>query len=275
VRVALFAGRLSKKNREQNVEGEVIEVVSRSRTEFVGRLEHNRNYSFVVCDDPTVPRDIYIPSQHMNGARAGDKVLVQFELWESDHLNPEGKILSVIGQAGSIHTEIASVIETFHLPKKFPPAVDAAADALPGKISAKEIAGRADLRALNAMTIDPEDAKDFDDALTVERIDAITFRLGVHIADVSTYVKPGTVLDAEAYERGTSVYLANQVVPMLPERISNNLCSLVPRKDRLAYSCVMTVTKNGVVKGYEIVHSVINSKRRFSYEEAEQLIANF
>ncbi len=272
VRVSLFGGRQSKKNRDENIEGEVIEVVSRAKTEFIGRLEHSRSFYFVICDDPTVPRDIYIPPEHINGARAGDKVLVQFESWESDHLNPEGRVLSVIGQAGNIHTEIASVIETYHLNKKFPPAVDAAADALPGKISTKEIAARMDLRELAAMTIDPEDAKDFDDALSIERIDADTFRLGVHIADVSAYVKPGTALDKEAFERGTSVYLANQVVPMLPERISNNLCSLVPQKDRLAYTCFMTMSKKGVMKEYAIGHSVIRSKRRFSYEEAEHVL---
>jgi ribonuclease R len=272
VRVALFGGRKSKKNRDEHREGEVIGVVSRASTEFVGRLEHSKNFYFVVCDDPTVQRDIYIPSQHLNGARGGEKVVAALESWESEHLNPEGRILSIIGLSGSIHTEIASVIETFHLPKKFPQTVDEAAAALAGRIPAKEIAARRDLRALATMTIDPEDAKDFDDALSIERLDDDTVRLGVHIADVGAYVKPGSAIDQEAYERGTSVYLANQVVPMLPERISNNLCSLVPGKDRLAHTCFMTLSLKGKVKSYEILHSVICSKRRFSYEEAETVL---
>ncbi|HLP16706.1 MAG TPA: ribonuclease R, partial [Bacteroidota bacterium] len=272
VRVSLFGGRKSKKNRDENVEGEVIGVVSRARTEFVGRLEHSKNFYFVVCDDPTVQRDIYIPPEELNGARGGEKVVVALTSWESELLNPEGRIVSVIGQSGSIHTEIQSVIETFHLSKKFPADVDAAASALPGRIPAKEIAARRDLRQLVTMTIDPEDAKDFDDALSIERLDADTVLLGVHIADVGAYVKAESAIDKEAFERGTSVYLANQVVPMLPERISNNLCSLVPDKDRLAYTCFMTLSNKGKVKSYEIVHSVICSKRRFSYEEVETIL---
>lgn len=269
VRVAIFGGRKSKHNRNEHVEGEVIGVVSRASTEFVGRLEHSRNFYFVVCDDPTVQRDIYIPPQYLNGARAGEKVIAVLDSWESELLNPEGRIMSVIGQSGSIHTEIASVIEAFHLPKQFPPEVDAAAAALPARIPARELASRRDLRGLVTMTIDPEDAKDFDDALSIERIDDDTLMLGVHIADVGAYVHSGSPIDQEAFERGTSVYLANQVVPMLPERISNNLCSLVPKKDRLAHSCLMTVSAKGKIKSYEILHTVICSKRRFSYEEAE------
>ncbi|MGE5313135.1 MAG: ribonuclease R [Acidobacteriota bacterium] len=272
VRVAIFGGRKSKKNRDEHVEGEVIEVVERAQKEFVGRLEHSKNFYFVVCDDPTVTRDIYIPAQFLAGARAGEKVVASLERWDSEHLNPEGRILSIIGQSGSIHTEIQSVIETFHLSKKFPQAVEEAAHALPGRIPAKEIAARRDLRELATMTIDPVDAKDFDDALSIEVIDHETIRLGVHIADVGAYVKEGSALDKEAFERGTSVYLANQVVPMLPERISNNLCSLVPDKDRLAYTCFMDVTSKGKVKSYEIVHSVICSKRRFTYEEVEAIL---
>jgi ribonuclease R len=272
VRVALFGERKSKKNRDERVEGEVVGVVSRAKSEFVGRLEHSRGFYFVICDDPTVQRDLYIAPQHLNGARAGEKVVVELIAWDSELQNPEGRIISVIGQSGSIHTEISSVIETFKLPRKFPSAVDEAAAALAGRIPAKEIARRRDLRELVTMTIDPEDAKDFDDALSIERIDPDTVRLGVHIADVGAYVPSGGAIDKEAYERGTSVYLANQVVPMLPERISNNLCSLVPNKDRLAYTCQMTMSLKGKMKSYEIFHSVICSKRRFSYEEAEAVL---
>ncbi len=273
VEVALFAAhKKHEKNHNERREGEIIAVTKRANLDIVGTLEQSKNFFFVIPDDKKVPRDIYIPQEKINGAHPGDKVVVQFESWESDLLNPEGKIVEIIGRAGEVSAEIRSVIKAFHLPTSFPSGVEEFVRKIPEAIPEEEIARRTDLRSLVCFTIDPADAKDFDDAISIEQLNSETFRLGVHIADVSAYVKENTPLDAEAYKRGTSVYLANQVVPMLPEKLSNNLCSLNPRVDRLAYTCFMDISVKGKVTAYSIVKSVINSKRRFTYEEVEKIL---
>ncbi len=272
VEVAPFASNRSKKGSDEKTEGEIVRVVSRAHDEFVGTLEQSKNFFFVVVDDRKIPRDIYVPREALNGAQPGDKVVVAFESWENELLNPEGRIAEIIGRSGDSSAEVASVIKAFRLPTSFPRDVEAYVKTIPETISAEELKGRRDIRSLVCATIDPDDAKDFDDAVSIEMIDQNTYRLGVHIADVSAFVKEGSVLDAEAFNRGTSVYLANQVVPMLPEKLSNDLCSLKPNVDRLAYSCIMDVSEKGKVKNYEIVRSVINSKRRFTYEEVENVL---
>jgi len=272
VEVAPFASHHEKKGAERKSEGEIVRVVSRAHDEFVGTLEQSKNFFFVVVDDRKIPRDIYVPREALNGAQPGDKVVVAFESWDNEQLNPEGKIAEIIGRSGDSSAEVASVIKAFRLPTSFPRDVESYVKNIPETISPEEIKRRRDLRSIICFTIDPEDAKDFDDAVSIEMLDSATFRLGVHIADVSAYVKEGTVLDAEAFNRGTSVYLANQVVPMLPEKLSNDLCSLKPNVDRLAYSCIMDLTEKGKIKNYEIVRSVINSKRRFTYEEVESIL---
>ena len=272
VEVTPFASHREKKGSEKETEGEIVGVVSRAHDEFVGTLEQSKNFFFVVVDDRKIPRDIYVPHEALNGAQPGDKVVVAFESWDNELLNPEGKIAEIIGRSGDSSAEVASVIKAFRLPTSFPRDVESYVKNIPETISPDEIKLRRDLRPLTCFTIDPDDAKDFDDAVSIEMLDSATFRLGVHIADVSAYVKEGTVLDAEAFNRGTSVYLANQVVPMLPEKLSNDLCSLKPNVDRLAYSCIMDITEKGKIKNYEIVRSVINSKRRFTYEEVEQVL---
>ncbi|MDE3056610.1 MAG: ribonuclease R [Bacteroidota bacterium] len=273
VEVALFAAhKKHPKNKDERREGEIVSVLLRANSEIVGTLEQSKNFFFVIPDDNTVPRDIYIPQDKVNGARPGDKVVVKFESWESDLLNPEGAIVEIIGRAGEVSAEITSVIKAFHLPNSFPHEVEEYVRKIPERIPEEEIALRTDLRSLVCFTIDPFDAKDFDDAISIEQFDGETFRLGVHIADVSAYVKENTPLDAEAYKRGTSVYLANQVVPMLPEKLSNNVCSLNPRVDRLAYTCFMDISAQGKVIAYSIEKSVINSKRRFTYEEVEKIL---
>lgn len=272
VEVALFA---VKKKREQNsdpAEGEVIKVLRRNHTAFVGTLERSRNFYFVLPDDPALPRDMYVPPEELNGARPGEKVLVELVAWDDDHQNPEGKIIGVLGKAGDPFVEVRSVIEAYRLPTSFPPAVEKEAAAFGSEIPAEEISRRLDLRGKTILTIDPFDAKDFDDALSVDILDDGTYRLGVHIADVSAYVTEGSAIDTEAFSRGTSVYLANQVIPMLPEHLSNRLCSLMPDVDRLAYSCFITVTPAGKVKDHSFARSVINSKRRFTYEEVESIL---
>ncbi len=272
VEVTPFASHREKKGSEERTEGEIVAVVSRAHDEFVGTLEQSKNFFFVVVDDRKIPRDIYVPREALNGAQPGDKVVVAFESWDNELLNPEGKIAEIIGRSGDSSAEVASVIKAFRLPTSFPRDVESYVKNIPETISPEELKLRRDMRPLTCFTIDPDDAKDFDDAVSIEMLDSATFRLGVHIADVSAYVKEGTVLDAEAFNRGTSVYLANQVVPMLPEKLSNDLCSLKPNVDRLAYSCIIDITDKGKMKNYEIVRSVINSKRRFTYEEVEHVL---
>ena len=272
VEVTPFASHRKNKGGEKGTEGEIVGVVSRAHDEFVGTLAQSKNFFFVVIDDRKIPRDIYVPHEALNGAQPGDKVVVAFESWDNELLNPEGKIIEIIGRSGDSSAEVASVIKAFRLPTSFPRDVESYVKNIPETISPEEIKLRRDLRPLPCVTIDPDDAKDFDDAVSLEMLDGTTFRLGVHIADVSAYVKEGTVLDTEAFNRGTSVYLANQVVPMLPEKLSNDLCSLKPNVDRLAYSCIMDITEKGKIKNYEIVRSVINSKRRFTYEEVERVL---
>ncbi len=254
------------------VEGEVIDVIERSGRPVVGTFEKGKSFFFVVPDNRAIDRDIYIPKGKTMGARPGDKVVLQVDSWDSRNLNPEGHVIELLGKAGEVGAEMRSVAREFSLPLSFPHQVQAEAQAIAEKIPASVVRARADLRALKTFTIDPEDAKDFDDALSIEPEEDGFYRLWVHIADVSHYVREGSHLDAEAATRGTSVYLANEVIPMLPEQLSNVICSLRPGEDRLAYSVKMRVTPRGVVESYEFLKSVIRSDRRFTYEEVQHII---
>jgi ribonuclease R len=257
---------------DELVEGEIIEVIERSGKPIVGILEKGKHFFFVVPDSKKVERDIYIPKEKTKGAKPGQKVVACIDFWESRNLNPEGHVIEVIGKSGDVGVEMTAVAREFQLPLHFPKGVLSETETIPDTISSEEIKKRVDLRELVCFTIDPEDAKDFDDAVSLEVLPNGNYRLGVHIADVSHYVREHTALDAEAYKRGTSVYLADEVIPMLPEKLSNNLCSLRPHEDRLAYSALMTVTRQGAVKEYDIVKSVIHSKHRFTYEDVQQII---
>jgi ribonuclease R len=257
---------------DRRAEGEIIRILHRGRTSVVGKLTKSRNFFFVIPDDARVRRDIYIPRQFLGGAKNGDKVVIQLEPWESEHLNPEGRVIEILGRAGDPSAEILSVARTFDLRTEFPRDAMRESQSFPAIIPGDELAGRKDCRQLLCFTIDPENARDFDDAVSLEHLPDGTVRLGVHIADVSYYVREGSVLDAEALRRGTSVYLTTSVIPMLPERLSNELCSLQPHEDRLTYSVLMDVTPRGIVQNYEIIKSVINSKRRFTYEQVQQII---
>jgi ribonuclease R len=253
-------------------EGEVVEVLERSGQPIVGVFGKGKHFSFISPDDRAIGRDVLIPKGKTMGARPGQKVVAQIESWESLNLSPEGKIIEILGQSGEVHAEMAAVAREFRLPLHFPKEVMAEAEKIQETIPTGEIRKRTDLRNLLCFTIDPEDAKDFDDAVSLEITSDKNFRLGVHIADVSHYVQEGSVLDTEALSRGTSVYLADDVIPMLPEKLSNNLCSLRPKVDRLAYSVFMLITPKGLLKEHEITRSVIHSKRRFTYEEVQQVI---
>jgi ribonuclease R len=253
-------------------EGEIVEVLKRSNRPIVGVFEKSKNFFVVSPDDRRIGRDIYIAKGKTKGARPGQKVVVRLDYWESRAVNPEGTVTEILGTSGDVGAEMTAVAREFQLPLEFPPAVLDEMKNISDQIPKEEIRKRLDLRSLVCFTIDPEDAKDFDDAVSLEELPGGDLRLGVHIADVSHYVREGTALDEEALTRGTSVYLADEVIPMLPEKLSNNLCSLRPNEDRLAYTAFMTITPKGVVKEHEIAKSVIHSKRRFTYEEAQTVI---
>ncbi len=260
------------KKHGKNIEGQIIEIVERKQTEIVGRLEKSRSFYFVVPDNKKIHRDIYIPPENLKGARSGDKVVAGKIEWSSPDLNPEGHILEVLGKAGSYDAEIASIAREFGLSYKFTDKVLKNADSISESIPDSEIKKRLDLRETVTFTIDPEDAKDFDDAVSIETLTSGNYSVGIHIADVSHYVTENSPIYKEALNRATSVYLVGKVIPMLPEKLSNVVCSLVPYKDRLTFSVIAEITPNGKVVSYQIVKSVINSKRRFTYEEAQQII---
>ncbi|MCU7494679.1 MAG: ribonuclease R [Ignavibacteria bacterium] len=263
---------VNRKKRGKNLEGEVINVVKRGRQEIVGTLEKTSSFYILKPDEPEIRRDIYIAPEHLNGAKNGDKVVVHDILWDSAELNPEGKVKEVLGKAGSYDAEISALAREFNLPYVFPRSVLRQAESIKGEIPSEELAKRLDLRSQVIFTIDPEDAKDFDDAVSIEPLKNGNFRLGVHIADVSHYVTDGSHIDQTALNRGNSVYFVGKVIPMLPEKLSNGICSLVPFEDRLTYSVIAEVSPTGAVIDYEIKKSVINSKRRFTYDEAQKVI---
>ncbi len=267
VEVQLYAA-----TRGKRLEGFVRRVVERFRKQIVGTYHKTPYYSYVVPDDPKIYRDILVPENRALNAKDGQKVIVSFDRWEKNQHNPEGTIIEVLGDVGTPGLDIISIAYSYNLPVRFPKEVEQAAEQIPAKFSATDLKGRKDLRDLVCFTIDPEDAKDFDDAVSLEKLPNGHWQLGVHIADVSHYVQPDTVLDKEAYRRGTSVYLVDRVVPMLPERLSNELCSLKPNVDRLTFSCIMEIDPEGNVVNYEITPSVINSKQRFTYQEVQEIL---
>jgi ribonuclease R len=253
-------------------EGVIVEVVKRRNVELVGTLRKSGHFHYVLPDNPAIFQDILIPDEALGKGRVGDKVIARITEWESKHLNPEGAVVKVLGPSGDIKTDIAAVVARFDLPKGFPKAALAEARAAPEAIVPEEIAARLDLRADEIFTIDPATAKDFDDAVSLRRERSGRWVLGVHIADVAYYVPEAGPLDEEAAQRGTSAYLLNTVIPMLPTKLSNNLCSLRPHTDRLTRSVIMTFSDDGILHRYDISRSVINSKRRFTYDEVQAIL---
>jgi ribonuclease R len=261
-----------KKDRTQMPEGEIVRVIERQQNPIVGMVKKSKHFFYVVPDSRKVNQHISIPKGKTMGARPGQRVTAVITSWDSPDVNPEGKITEVLGRAGEIHTEIAAIAREFHLPLQFPHAVVNETAAIPELTPQHEYKNRIDLRGMITFTIDPEDAKDFDDAVSLDILPNGNYRLGVHIADVSHFVQEGSALDREALSRGTSVYLTNGVIPMLPEKISNDLCSLKEGVDRLTYSVFMNISEQGVIREYECVKSIINNKRRFTYEEVQRII---
>jgi ribonuclease R len=272
VEVSLLAQSTKQKERGARREGEVVRIIKRGIRTFVGTLKRVRKQFFVVPDDRRLAREILIAKEHLREAKEGEKIVVEMVAWGKLHQNPEGRVLEVLGKSGELSTEIQSVVREYHLPTTFPAEVLGETNAIPSDIPQSEIDRRLDLRTLLCFTIDPEDAKDFDDAVSLELLSDGQYRLGVHIADVSYYVQTGSALDKEALKRSTSVYFPNGVIPMLPEKLSNGLCSLRPDEDRLAFSIFINISPRGSVKEYEIVESIIRSKQRFSYERVQEFL---
>jgi len=247
--------------------GTVVRILARRRTQIVGTLQSSKQFFYVIPDDPRIPHDVYVtpPRDVGRPARVGDKVVVELREWESRHTNPEGQIVEVLGAPDAEGVDMLSVLRQYDLPLHFPKAVLQAAHAVGSTVPEKDLAGRLDCRAHNVVTIDPDDAKDFDDAICLEKISAEQWRLWVHIADVSHYVKPGSALDGEARKRGNSTYLVDRVIPMLPEALSNELCSLKPNVDRLTKCVEFMVSHDGRVLNAKFHAAVIHSQRRFTY----------
>ena len=267
VEVVLFPRR---KGKEQ--EGEVVEVLERKKTEFVGILEVKPTFAFLNIDKKLLTHDMFIPLEKLNGGKDGQRCVGRIVEWASKEKNPIGEIVTVLGDVGDNDAEMHAILAEFGLPYSYPADVEAAANEIPDKIEDEEIARRVDMRDVVTFTIDPRDAKDFDDALSIRKLESGLWEIGVHIADVTHYVTPDSIIDKEAYKRATSVYLVDRTVPMLPERLCNNICSLRPNEDKLAYSVIFHVDEFAEVKDYKICRTVINSNRRFTYEEAQEII---
>ncbi len=271
VRVTLAAPVRGKRS-DYRREAEVIEVLERVRTRTVGTFTKMGHFAFVKPDDQRLTKDIYVAKEHFNGAKENDKVVVSIDTYDDPKASPEGRVLDVLGQADDPGVAVLAVALSKGIKSDFPKEVENEAEAIPEAIPQSEIDRRLDLRDKAIFTIDPEDAKDFDDAIHIESFPNGNVEVGVHIADVSHYVKQGTDLDAEAYDRATSTYLVDRVIPMLPEKLSNGVCSLRPNEDKLAYSCILELSPRGAVKSYEIRETVIHSKQRFTYDQAQDLI---
>lgn len=267
VKVCLFAS-----GRRTRLEGEIVEIIQEGRREFVGIIERNSKYAFVIVDKRYIPYDIFVANEDAMDAKNGQKVVVSIVEWPKKAKYPVGRIVRVLGNVGDNETEMHAILEEFDLPYHFTKELEDEANAIPDAISEQEIKQRRDFRDITTFTIDPADAKDFDDALSIEFIDENTYQIGVHIADVTYYVRPGTKLEEEAQKRATSVYLVDRVVPMLPEKLSNNVCSLRPNEDKLTFSAVFTIDKDANILKEWFGRTVIKSNRRFSYEEAQAVI---
>ena len=268
VRVSFMARR-----RNHIKEAQVIEILQRKKDTFVGRLRVDRDIAFLVTNDTLFTHDILIPKNKLKKGKTDDKAVVRVVSWpDENHKNPVGEVVDILGPAGDNDVEMNTILAQYGLPYKYPKAVEEAAEKITGEITAEDVAEREDFRDTWTCTIDPHDAKDFDDALSIKRLDNGLYEVGVHIADVSHYVKEGDIIDREAQRRATSVYLVDRTIPMLPERLCNFVCSLRPDEDKLCYSVVFDLDDNADIKRYRIVHTIIRSNKRFAYEDAQQLL---
>lgn len=267
VKVALCA-----KRKKHQLEAQVIEILEHANETFVGVLKVSKNYAFLLTETSTLTNDIFIPKDKLKGGKNGDKAIVRITEWPEEAKNPFGEVIDILGKAGDNTTEMHAILAEYGLPYVYPQAVEAAAEKLSADITPEDYAEREDFRDVVTFTIDPKDAKDFDDALSIRTLKPGLWEVGVHIADVSHYVKEGSIIDKEAAKRATSVYLVDRTIPMLPERLCNFICSLRPDEEKLAYSVIFEMNEKAEVKNYRIRHTVIKSNRRFTYEEAQQII---
>lgn len=267
VRVAFHA-----KRRGHEPQGEVVEIIERAENTFVGTLEVGKGYAFLLTESRTLANDIFIPTNLLKRGKSGDKAVVKIIEWPEKSKNPIGEVIDILGRSGDNNAEMHAILAEYGLPYNYPANVERAAERISEEITAEEIAKREDFRQVTTFTIDPKDAKDFDDALSIQKLPNGRWEVGVHIADVSHYVPEGSLIDKEALKRATSVYLVDRTIPMLPERLCNYICSLRPDEDKLAYSVIFEMNEKAEVLQSRIVHTIIRSNRRFAYEEAQQVI---
>ena len=253
-------------------EAQVVEILERSDRSFVGRLEVRKDFAFLLTEDRTLANDIFIPKKALKGGKSGDKAVVKITEWPEHAKNPIGKVVDILGQSGDNTTEMHAILAEYGLPYAYPKSVEDEAEKIDPGITAEEIRQREDLREVTTFTIDPRDAKDFDDAISIRKTDDGLWEVGVHIADVSHYVKEGSIIDKEAVKRATSVYLVDRTIPMLPERLCNFICSLRPNEEKVTYSAVFKLDDKAVVKDWHLAHTVIKSDRRFTYEEVQKVL---
>ena len=253
-------------------EGEVVEILERKKETFVGIIQCSKQYAFLVPTGKQLPYDIFIPLSDLNGAKDGEKAIVKITEWPENQKNPVGKVLEVLGTPGDNDTEMNAIMAEYELPVQFPANVEKAAKRIKDAIPAEEIRTRRDFREITTFTIDPKDAKDFDDALSARKLDNGNWEVGVHIADVTYYVKPESLIDREAFSRATSVYLVDRTIPMLPERLCNQICSLRPDEEKLCFSVIFELNKNAEIQQSHITRTIIKSDRRFTYEAAQAVI---
>ena len=267
VEVSVFA-----RTKKAGLEGEIIKILERGKELFVGTVNLRQNFAFLILDYKYMPYDIFVPIRKLNGAKNGDKAIAKIIEWPKNAKSPIGEIVDVLGKAGEHEAEMHAILAEYDLPHKFPENVNRATNRINTKITEEEISNRKDFRKIPTFTIDPDTAKDFDDALSIEKLKNGNYEIGIHIADVTHYVKPGTLIDKEALNRATSVYLVDRVVPMLPEKLSNQVCSLQPNTDKLTFSAVFELDKNANVLKQWFGKTIINSDQRFDYNEAMKII---
>ena len=263
---------IAARRRGAEPEAEVVEIIERKPQVFIGTLKVDKHFAYLLTDSKYLASDIFIPKSKLKGGETGDKAVVRITEWTDDTKNPKGEVVDILGKKGENDAEINAIMAEFGLPYIYPESVDKAAQKIDAGITPEVVAQRLDMRDVTTFTIDPKDAKDFDDALSIRRLKDGKWEIGVHIADVTHYVKPDTIIDKEAQKRATSVYLVDRVVPMLPEHLSNGICSLRPDEDKLTFSCIFKMDDNGKVLDSNITRTVTRSNRRFSYEEAQDVI---
>ncbi len=263
---------LKEENKGKKCEGEITRIIERRNKTIIGTYEDSKNFGFVVADDKRITQDIFIPKAERKGATTGQIVITEITIWPEQRRNPEGRIVEILGNKGDVGIDILTIIKKHHLPEEFPSNVESFAENIVEKIPEEEYTRRTDLRDLRMVTIDGEDAKDLDDAVSIEILENGNYYLGVHIADVSHYVKEKNVLDVEALKRATSVYLIDRVIPMLPKKLSNGVCSLNPKVDRLTLSCFMEIDHNGKTVDHEILETIIKTNERMTYTDVTKIL---